>query len=369
MDNLAADLDAFSLEHRFCDELDDFAGPILTWPVNPLANPPHHPGMDRRRFLLTSVAGVLAAPLAAEAQQAGKTYRIGVLADVSVSAGFRAFERRIMELGYRVGTNLTLDAREAEGHANRLPALAAELVGLKPDLIILAGGVAAARALKQATTTIPVVFSAFEWDPVATGIVANLRRPGGNFTGPALLATEITMKRLELLREALPRTTRVGVLWQRIRAEDQLKAVRRAAESLKIHIIALEIREIPSDLETAVKMASQQGADALLVLGTPSFYPERKRLADLALKYRLPASFQRPDYVEAGGLMAYGADIEEMWRRVAHYADRILKGAKPAGLPIEQAEKFELVINLKTAKTLGLTIPPSLLARADQVIE
>jgi putative ABC transport system substrate-binding protein len=325
--------------------------------------------MDRRRFLLTALAGALAGPLVADAQQSGKIYRIGVLADVSVPVSFRAFERRLMELGYLPGTNLVLDVREAVGRGDRLPVLAAELLRLKPDLIIAAGGVEVARALKQATTTVPVVFSAVEWDPVATGIVASLVRPGGNITGPALLSTEITTKRLELLREALPRATRVAVLWQRIRAEDQLNTVLRAAKSLKIHIIALEIREIPSDLDAAVKMAAQQRADALMILGTPSFYPERKRLADLALTHRLPASFQRSAYVEAGGLMAYGADIEEMWRRVAVYADRILKGTRPADLPIEQAAKFELVINLKTARALGLTIPPSLLARANQVIE
>jgi putative ABC transport system substrate-binding protein len=161
----------------------------------------------------------------------------------------------------------------------------------------------------------------------------------------------------------------VAVLWQRIRAEGQLKAVRQAADILKVQVIPLEIRQIPGDLDEAVTMAAQQRADALLILGTPSFYPERKRLADLALKYRLPASFQRPAYAEAGGLMAVGADIDEMWRRMADYVDRILKGAKPADLPIEQPAKFELVINLKTAKALGLTFPPALLGRADRVIE
>jgi putative ABC transport system substrate-binding protein len=324
--------------------------------------------IGRRAFLATS-AVMAVAPRLADAQPPGRAYRIGVLHDVGLSVAFGAFERRIGELGYVTGTNLIRDIRKADGRADRLPALAAELVRLKPDLIVSAGGVEVARALKQATTTIPIVFSAVEWDPVATGIVASLVRPGGNITGHALLATEITMKRLELLREALPRAARVAVLWQRIRAEGQLDAVRQAAESLKIQIIALEIREVPGDLDEAVKMAAQKRADALLILGTPSFYPERKRLADLALKHRLPASFQRSAYAEAGGLMAFGADIDEMWRRVADYADRILKGARPADLPIEQPIKFELVLNLKTARALGLTLPPALLGRADRIIE
>jgi putative ABC transport system substrate-binding protein len=324
--------------------------------------------IGRRQFLRTSAA-LLVAPLEAVAQGPARTYRVGVLSDLPPSEAFGAFERRLTELGYIAGTNLVFDHRRAEGHVERLPALATELVRLQPDIIVSTGGQDSVRALKRATATIPVIFGAVEWDPIATGIVASLDRPGGNFTGLALLATELAAKRLELLREALPRATRVAVLWQRIRAESQLKAVQEAAGSLKIQVVSLEVRNIPGDLDEAIRGALQQRAEALLVLGSPAFYPERKRLADLALKHRLPASFQRPAYADAGGLMAFGADIDGMFRRMAEYADRILKGAKPGDLPIEQPAKFELVVNLKTARALGLTFPPALLARADRVIE
>jgi ABC-type uncharacterized transport system substrate-binding protein len=322
-----------------------------------------------RRQILTASVGLLVAPLTAIAQGPARTYRIGVLFDLIPSDPFLAFERRLAELGYVAGTNLVFEYRRAEGHAERLPALAAELAQLKPDLIVSGGGPDPARALKRATTTVPVVFGAVEWNPIEMGIVVSLGRPGENFTGLAFPVTELAIKRLGLLREALPRATRVAVLWQRTREEAQLKAVQEAAGSVKIQVISLEVRNIPGDLDEAVRMAVQRRAEALLVLSSPTFYPERKRLAELALKHRLPTSFQRSAYADAGGLMAFGADIDGMWRRMAEYADRILKGAKPGDLPIEQPAKFELVVNLKTARALGLTFPPALLARADRVIE
>jgi len=326
--------------------------------------------VNRRAFVAGSIA-FLAAPLAVEAQHAGKVWRIGMLSDISPREFpvFAVFERRLSELGYIEGKNLAFDFRSAAGHLDRLPSLAAELIRLRPDLIISAGR-GTARALKGASGTIPIVFVAVEWDPIALGVVASLARPGRNFTGLANLATELGAKRLELLREAVPRLTRLAVLWQRSRADDQFRATLEAARRLNVRVISLELGDRPPhDFKTPFSTATQEGSDALLILGSPAFFPERKRLAELAIQHRLPTSFQRPEYVDAGGLMSLGADIDDMYRRVADYADRILKGAKPSELPVEQPTTFELVINLKTAKALGLTIPPSVLLRADQVIE
>jgi putative ABC transport system substrate-binding protein len=236
-------------------------------------------------------------------------------------------------------------------------------------VIITPGGPTAAGALKKATTALPVVFSAVEWDPVKQGLAANLRRPGGNFTGVTLFAAEIAAKRLELLREAAPQTRRVAVMWHRSRAAEQFKTIQEVAPRLKIEVMSVELGEPQYDLEGAFRAAAQRGADSLILLGSPAFLQDRARFAELALRHRFPTSFQRPAYAETGGLMSFGADIDHMYTRLAHYVDRILKGGRPAEMPIEQPTKFELVINLKTAKALGLTIPPSLLARADQVIE
>jgi len=326
------------------------------------------PDVIGRRGFLAAGAGLLVAPLTATAQAPPRTYRVGVLFDLEPRDPFAAFVRRLAELGYVSGTNLVLEYRRAEAQAERLPALASELARLKPDLIVSAGGSDPARALKGATTTIPV-FVAVQWDPIAAGIAASLARPQGNFTGLAFPAADLAVKRLQLLGEALPRATRVAVLWHRTREEGQLKAVRDAASSLKFQVISLEVRNIPGDLDEAVRMATQQHVEALLVLSSPAFFPERKHLADLSLKHRLPTSFPREAYAEAGGLMAFGADIPRMWRRLGDYADRILKGARPSDLPIEEPDTFELVVNLKTAKGLGLTLPPALLARANRVIE
>jgi putative tryptophan/tyrosine transport system substrate-binding protein len=314
---------------------------------------------------------LLAAPLAVGAQQAQKVVRVALLDEVSPrDVPWRAaFLRRLAELGYGEGKNLVIEFQSAGGHVDRLRDLAAEVVSLKPDVIVFSGGPDGARVLKQATSTIPVIFSAIEWDPIAAGIVASLVRPGTNLTGVSALAVELAAKRLELLKELVPRTTRVAVLWHRARAADQFRMLREAAQALKVQIVSLELGDLPHNLEGAFKTAVREGAHVLLVLGSPAFFLERKRLAELALRHRLPASFQRPAYVEAGGLMSYGPDIDDIMRRVADYADRILKGASPTELPVEQPTKFELVVNLKTAKALGLTIPPAVLARADEVIE
>jgi putative ABC transport system substrate-binding protein len=231
------------------------------------------------------------------------------------------------------------------------------------------GGPDGAQALKHATGTIPVIFSAIEWDPVAVGVVGSLSRPGANLTGVSALAVELAVKRLQLLLEIAPRVTRVAVLWHRPRAADQFRVLREAAQALKLQLVSLEQGALPHNLEDAFKTAAGERAGAVLVLGSPACFPERTRLADLALRHRLPTSFQRSAYAEAGGLVSYGPDIDDVMRHAAEYVDKILKGAKPAELPVEQASKFELVINMKTAKALGLTIPQTLRQRADEVIQ
>jgi len=327
--------------------------------------------IERRAFVTMVTGSLLAAPLFVEAQQAEKVVRVGFLDAVSQRdvPWLAAFERRLMELGYVEGKNLVIEFRTAGGRADRLQDLAAELVRLKPDAIAYLGGPDGAQALKRATRTIPVIFSAIEWDPVAAGVVGSLGRPGANLTGISALAVEFAAKRLQLLLEVAPRATRVAVLWHQSRAADQFRVVQKAAQVLKLQLVSLELGALPHDLEGAFKTASGERARALLVLGSPAFFPERNRLAGLALRYRIPTSFQRPAYAEAGGLMSYGPDIDDIMRRVADYTDRILKGASPVDLPVEQPTKYELIINLKTAKALGLTIPASLLQRANEVIQ
>jgi putative tryptophan/tyrosine transport system substrate-binding protein len=327
--------------------------------------------MERRAFVSGITLGLLAAPLAVEAQRADRIVRVGFLDSVSSRnvPWIAAFEQRLVELGYVEGKNLAIDFRTAEGHTDRLQDLATELVALKPDVIVASAGPDGTLALKHATSIIPVIFSAIEWDPVADGVVDSLGRPGANLTGISALAVEFASKRLQLLLEAGPRLMRVAVMWHRPRATDQYRVLREAALALKLQLISLERGTLPYDLEGAFKTAARGGAGAVLVLGSPVFFSERKRLGELALRHRLPTSFQRPDYVEAGGLMSYGPDVNDILQHLADYTALILKGAKPSDLPVEQTTKFELAINLKTAKALGLTIPPSLLQRADHVIE
>jgi putative tryptophan/tyrosine transport system substrate-binding protein len=317
----------------------------------------------------------LAAPLAAEAQQAVKTARIGLL-ELDVAAEEprtrEAFFRRLRDLGYVEGRNLVIEYRDAAGKTERFPTLAAELVALKVDVIVTAGGTLAVQAAKQATTGIPIVFASVG-DPVAEGLVTSLARPGGNLTGSSAVFTELVAKWLEVLRQAVPGVSRVALLLKPDALPDpaktdRLKAADVAARALGMRLQIVEARG-PDDFDRAFSDMIQARAEALMVWATPVFNLGRGRLAQLAAMNRLPAVYSFRTYVDVGGLMSYGPDRSEMFRRAATYVDKILKGARPGDLPIEQPTKFELVINLKVAKALGLTIPPAVLARADEVIQ
>jgi putative tryptophan/tyrosine transport system substrate-binding protein len=329
--------------------------------------------MDRRRFLLTSLAGALAAPLAATAQPAGKrTPRIGYLDGAALSAAsvrIEALRQGLRERGYFEGQNITIEWRSAEGKADRLPGLAAELVRLKVDVIVT-GGAGATRPAREATATIPIVM-AQDSDPVGSGFVASLARPGGNVTGLSTLHPEISAKRLEILKEMLPRLSRVAFFgtstW--VGNAQGLREAEQAAAALGVKLQYLDVLG-PKDFQGAFQGAGREQAEAgLMLVWGPVLSLHRREVAELAARSRLPTMYRDREHVEAGGLMAYGPSIPDSFRRAAVFVDKILKGAKPADLPIEQPTKFEFVINLKTAKGLGLTIPPSLLARADQVIE
>ena len=326
--------------------------------------------MERRGFISGITLGLLAAPLAAEAQQAGKIYRIGFLlpstsADPSI---LDAFREGLRELGYVEGRNIAIASRWAEGKYDRLPGLAAQLVGLKVDIIV-ATAVPAIRAAKEATRTIPIIMAVVV-DPVATGLVASLARPGGNITGLSSMAPEVTGKQLEMLKEVVPAASLVAVLWNPTNAGNapQVRRAQDAARALGVRLQPLEARG-PSEIDSAFARMTSEQASAVIVLVDAMLLDHRTQIADLAARRRLPAVYGLSDHAEAGGLMAYGPNRLAIVRRAATYVDKILKGAKPGDLPIEQPTKFELVINLKTAKALGLTIPPSLLQRADQIIE
>ena len=328
-----------------------------------------------RGVALVAVLAVslLAAPLAADAQQAGKVPRIGFLGVTSPSdrpSHLDAFRQRLRELGWVEGQNIVIDYRYAEGRVDRLPDLAAELVRLKVDLIVASAGTQAATAAKNATETIPIVMI-YVRDPVGTGLIASLARPGGNVTGVSGSAgLELFAKQLELLKETVPKIRRVAILSNPDNAYHQLaiREVNVAARSLGVQLQLLEARG-PNEFDGAFAAMATERVGALLVLSDAIFNSHRTRLADLAARSRLPAAYGVRESVEAGGLMSYGPSFLDLFRRSAAYVDKILKGAKPADLPVEQPTKFELVINLKTAKALGLDVPPSLLARADEVIE
>jgi putative tryptophan/tyrosine transport system substrate-binding protein len=324
--------------------------------------------MNRRTFLCGLTLGTLAAPLAAEGQQP-KVYRIGVLStgNPRSAAIFQALEQRLHELGYIEGQNLAIEFRYAEGKTDRLPGLAAELVRLNVDVIVVATD-PGTRAAKEASAKIPIVIVSVNYDPVELGYINNLARPGTNVTGVLFLHRELTAKRVELFREILPTVKRVSVLSDPLGA-DQLTALKAANRSMGLKLEVLDLGNPSYDFESAFRIAMRARAEALFVLTTPVIFRERAKIAQLALKNRLPTSFAHREHVDAGGLMSYGPNFEDMWRLAAVYVDKILKGAKPADLPVQQPTKFELVINLKTATALGLTIPPSLLGRADQVVE
>ena len=324
--------------------------------------------LNRRAFLCGSVA-MLAAPLAAEAQPA-KVPRIGVLT-LSVASStpiFEAFRQGLREHGYVEGQNIALEFRFAQGRPEKLPAMAAELVQMKVEVIVTES-VLAAREAKQATGAIPIV-TAIHGDPVGAGLVASLTRPGGNVTGLSLLAPELSGKRLEFLKEVTPKATQVAAIWNAANsaAARYLTETRAAARSLGVQLQSVEVRQ-PSDLDAAFEAVAGARPSALITLPDGMLLANKTRIIEFAAKTRLPAVFPDQEFAEAGGLMAYGPSLAWNFRRAAAYVDKLLKGAKPTDLPIEQPTKFELVINLKTAKALGLTISPSLLGRADQVIE
>jgi len=328
--------------------------------------------MDRRDTVLALLA-LGTAPFAAKAQQATQVARIGCLAtNPAISTRLReAFVQGLRDLGYIEGRNLVIEYRDADGKVERLPALAAELVALKVDVIV-ASGTLAALAARRATKTLPIVFSP-AGDPVGSGLVTSLARPGGNVTGLSAFAPELVGKRLELLKEAVPGISRVAVLWQpgafgERTEQDTLKRAEVAARDLGMPLQFVEARG-PDDFARAFSDMSRARASALAVLASNMFNSERRRLVDLAAEKRLPAVYSARELVDAGGLMSYGANLADLNRRAATYVDRILKGTKPADLPVEQPTKFELIINLKTANALGLTIPQSVLGRADEVIQ
>jgi len=316
------------------------------------------------------VAVLLAVAVVAEAQQAKKVPRIGFLGAAYPStnaARIEAFRQGLRALGYVEGKNIIIEYRWAEGKPERLPDLAAELVRLKVDLIVTTGPTVT-RAAKEATNTIPIVM-AQDSDPVGSGFVASLARPGGNITGLSTLAPEVSGKRLELLKEIIPKLSRVAVVGISTRPGNaqSLKEVELAAGTFKVQVQYLDVLDV-KEIETAFQAATKGRAEAVLVLQSPFFNSQRKQIIDLAIKSRLPAIYPQTDYTEAGGLMYYGANTPDLFRRAATYVDKILKGAKPADLPVEQPKKFEFIINLKAAKQIGLTIPPNVLARADKVI-
>jgi len=330
--------------------------------------------MYRRAFLGTLAGGLLAAPLAAEAQHAAKIARIGYLSP-NLAANphlHEAFRQGLRDLGYVEGRNVVIEYRDAEGKPERLPTLAAELVALKVDVFVSGGATITALAAKEATRTLPIVFI-FVGDPVGSGLVTSLARPGGNVTGLSNLAPELVGKRLELLTQAVPGVTRVavlrlpGALGERTE-KNMLKEAEVAARALGVQPHFAEARG-PADFDRAFSDMTRGRAGALTLLPNNMFLREHRRLVALAAKNRLPAVYVSREFVDAGGLMSYGANIADGYRRAATYVDKILKGAKPGDLPVELPTKFELVINLKTAKALGLTIPPSVLGRADEVIQ
>jgi putative ABC transport system substrate-binding protein len=325
--------------------------------------------MDRRRFLLTSLAGALALPLAAEAQQDRKVYRIGYLATTPEATEWgRAFVDRLRELGYVEGRNILIERRYSEGRPERFPGFVDELLDLNVDLILTVSAPETSAA-RRATRSTPIVFLA-HGDPVGTGDVESLARPGGNVTGFTEAHHELSAKQLDLIKQLVPGLSRVVVLWNPTnpaKAGDW-RALQSAGQALGLSVQSGEVRR-SSDLQAVFAAIRRQRPGALVVLADPLTYTLRSAITQFAMNERLPAIYQLRGFAEAGGLISYAGDRADSHRRAATYVDQILRGARPADLPVQQPAKFDLVINLKTAKALGLTIPPSLLARADEVIE
>jgi putative tryptophan/tyrosine transport system substrate-binding protein len=327
-----------------------------------------------KKIIFLALCSLLLAPCSAvEAQQSGKIFRIGFL-DVSTASGMagllEAFRQELRKLGWIEGKNITIEYRFAEGKNDGLPELAADLVRLHVDLILVSGAQPASAA-KSATTSIPIVM-ANAGDPVGAGLVASLARPGGNITGFSGLAPELNTKRLEILKDAVPKLARVGLLrlpGTNIEGDLQLKEIRPAAVALKLKLEEIETDPGAIALESAFQSAKQKRVDAIMAIVVRQFFAERKRIVEIAGRYRLPAIYFQKEFVDEGGLMSYGANFDDLYRRAAGYVDKILKGAKPADLPVQRATKFEFVINLKAAKQIGLTIPPRVLERANKVIK
>jgi len=314
--------------------------------------------------------GILSVPSPATSQEAAKMPRLGILLPGSPSSfaqNLAAFRQALRDLGYVEGRSIAIEYRYAEGRPDRLPELAAELVGLKVDVLV-PSGTRAIRAANRASSTTPIVVL-FTSDLVGTGLVGSLARPGGKITGLTAMSPELTGKRLELLKETVPKVSRVALLWNSVEGKDlKWEPAQAAARALALTLQSVEVRGV-DDFGRAFQAMIRGHADALLTLNDGFIINHRRRITDLASKHRLPAMYELRGFVEVGGLMSYGPSVPDMWRRAATYVDKILRGAKPADLPVEQPTRFELVINLKTAKALGLTVPPSILIRADQVIQ
>ena len=325
----------------------------------------------RRAFLGTLAGGLLARPLIVKAQETGKVSRIGLLSPFSAAdttAWHRAFRQGLRALGWVEGKNVSFEYRYADGKSDRLPDLVGDLLRLKVDIIVTSV-TPDTMAAKKATRTIPIVMAS-AGDPVASGIVESLARPGGNVTGMSQIAPELAGKRLQLLKELAPKLSRVGVIWSPLDliSTQVWKEIQGPARELGVQLHSLETRSL-GEFDKAFEEAGRARVDALAVLPAPVFVTNRKRIVDFAEKRRLPSIYHLREFVDSGGLIAYGPDRSDLFRRAATFVDKILRGAKPADLPVEQPTKFELVINLKTAKALGLTIPQSLLLRADEVIQ
>jgi putative ABC transport system substrate-binding protein len=329
--------------------------------------------MKNKIITLTLAVMLFALGFSAEAQQAGKIFRVGFL-DASTASGMaalvNALRQELSKLGWIEGKNIAIEYRFAEQKPERLPELAAELVRQKVDLIVVTS-TPPALAAKKATSTMPIVMTS-SGDPVTAGLVASLARPGGNVTGISGLTPELGGKRLEVLKDAIPRLSRVGLLLPPVTSvagDLQLKEIRGAALALKLKLEEIETQPDAKGLESAFQTARQKQVGAIMTTTTRPFFAERRRIVELAGKYRLPAIYFQKEFVDEGGLMSYGADSADLYRRAAVYVDKILKGAKPADLPVQQASKFEFVINLKAAKQIGLKLSPEFLARANQVIK